>query len=141
MALKVYKSVTGESYSFPVTVSEVKHRITVNPTYSTSTSGIQSAIEATAYYTSGKIITAGNYTTAEKARVTDDVAGGQILTHEIGAADHFKWTQFASVVNFTQAKEVLRAEPYNVHHLKLKTPEAVMAQAKAHSVEFPNWII
>jgi len=222
MALKVYKSVTGESYSFPVTVSDVKYRITVNPAYSTTVSGIQSAIEATAYYTSGRIIASGNYTTAEKARVDTDVKSGVILTSEINTAgtDYvagdiitmtnsngekaivrvltvaavtgavatyevvdggtgyvvdgspsqestssaagagfeiniltatpetafpeeapFKFTQFPLVVNFTQAKEVLKAEPYCAHHMKLKNPEAVMAQAKEHSVEFPNWVI
>ena len=222
MASVTYKSVSGKGYIFPVTVSEVESWVEINPLFTTTNTGIQSAIEAKKCFTSGKVQKSGNYTTNEKARVTDDVAGGQILTHEIGAAgtgyavgdiitieapgagknavikvlsvvavtlavatyeilepgtlftvathasattsstaganftlkvnsvsgatifavaDPFKWTQFASVVNFTQAKEVLRAEPYNVHHMKLKNPEAVMAQAKAHSVEFPNWII
>lgn len=222
MASVTYKSATGKGYIFPVTVSNVESWVEITPSFTTADTGVQSAIEAKAQYTSGKIVKSGNYTTAEKARVTTDVKSGVILTSEINTpgTDYvagdiitmsnsagekaivrvltvvavtgaiatyeivdggtgyvvdgspsqestssaagagfeiniltatpetafpeeapFKFTQFSLVVNFTQAKEVLRAEPYNVHHMKLKTPEAVMAQAKEHSVEFPNWVV
>ena len=222
MATVTYKSVSGKGYIFPVTVSEVEYWVDINPNFTTANTGIQSAIEAKSIYTSGKVVKSGNYTTSEKARVTSDVEGGAILTHEIGAAGTtyvagdiieieapgagrnaivrvltaaegtgavatyelidpgtlftaathasaktdstagsgftlkvntktpatvfpesalFAYTPFPLVVNFTQAKEVLRNEPYCVHHMKLKTPEAVMAQAKEHSVEFPNWVV
>ncbi len=222
MATVQYKSVSGKGYIFPVTVSNVEYWVEINPVYTTADTGIQSAIEAKTCFTSGKVMKSGNYTTNEKTRVTDDVNGGKILTHEIGAAgttyvagdiieieapgsgrnaivrvltavavtgavatyelldpgtlftaathasaktdstagsgftlkvntvtpatvfagqSPFEWTSFPAVTNYTQAKEVLRAEPYKVHHMKLNNPEAVMAQAKAHSVEFPNWVI
>jgi hypothetical protein len=222
MARKVYESVTGTLFTFPVTVSDVKHWIDCNPKYVTSVSGIQSAIEATAYFTSGQIVTSGNYTDQVKALVTTDVKSGIILTSEINAAGTgyvagdiitmtnsggekaivrvltvvavtgavatyevvdggtgyvadasplqestsstagdnfeiniltvtgatefpevgpFKLTSFADVTTVNQAKEILRAEPYNVHHMKLRTPDAIMAQAIEHSVTFPNWVI
>ena len=222
MASVTYKSVSGKGYIFPVTVSNVESWVEITPTFTTTDTGVQSAIEAKSIFTSGKVQKSGNYTTNEKARVTNDVVGGAIRTHGRAAAGTgyavgdviviaspgggksavvkvlsvmavtlavaqytlvdpgtlftegtyvsesttstaganfalivnsvtpatvfaevtpFDWTSFPLVVNFTQAKEVLRAEPYNVHHMKLKTPESVMAQAKAHSVEFPNWVI
>ena len=48
-------------------------------------------------------------------------------------------TVFLGVATINQAKDILRAEPYNVNHQKLRTPEAIMAQAIEHSVAFPNW--
>lgn len=221
MATKVYKSVTGTLITFPVTVSTVKHWIDCNPKYVTAVAGIQSAIEATDYFTSGQIITTGNYTDQVKALVTTDVKSGIILTSELNTAGAdfvagetvvlanaegekailkvltvvavtgaiatyeivdggtgyvadaspsqesttgagtgleiniltvtgatefpevgpFKLTSFPEVTTINQAKEVLRGEPYNVHHMKLRTPDAIMAQAIEHSVSFPLWII
>jgi len=222
MATKVYKSVTGTLITFPVTVSDVKHWIDCNPKYVTAVADIQSAIEASVYFTSGQIMTTGNYTDQVKALVTTDVKSGIILTSEINAAgtDYvagdiitmtnaggekaivrvltvvpvtgavatyevvdggtgyvadaspsqestsstagagleiniltvtgatefpevgpFKLTSFPDVTTINQAKDVLRAEPYNVRHMKPRTPEAIMAQAIEHSVTFPNLTI
>jgi hypothetical protein len=52
-----------------------------------------------------------------------------------------KLTSFPEVTTINQAKEVLHGEPYNVHHMKLRTPDAIMAQAIENSVIFPNWTI
>jgi hypothetical protein len=221
MARKIYESVTGTHYTFPVTVSSVRTWIDCNPKYITDVAGIQSAIEASDYFTSGQIMTSGNYTEQVKALVTSDVKSGIILTSEINTAGTgyvagdtitfansggekaiariltvveatgavatyeivdggtgyvadgstsqestsstagagleiniltvteatefpeggSKLTSFPEVTTINQAKEVLCGEPYNVHHMKLRTPYAIMAQAIEHSVTFPNWTI
>lgn len=217
MATKLYKSVTGVKYIFPVTVSEVQYWVECGK-FGTSNTGMQSAIEAHANFTSGKISLAGNYSTNFKSVSTIDVPGGGVLTGEIsvpgagyvaeeiitldstekivvrvltigdgGSVETFeiveagagctvnaiaeqlstsgigtgfklkvltitpnpefpevgvfKKTVFAEVTNINQAKEILRSDPYNVSHQKLKNPKAIIAQAIEHSVEFPNWII
>lgn len=214
MATKTYESVSGIRISFPVTVSEVTTRIELP--FTTTSSGIQAAIEASHYFTSGKISLSGNYEANEKARRTDDVTSGKlvsadiddngtqyvagdvitmtkgviikvltvddgaILTYEVENAGStiavddtlsqvettstagagfqlvvteatpatmfpetspFKAVSFDEVLNISDAVKVLRAEPYNVHHTKLRTPQAVLAQAIEHSVSFPNWTI
>src|ERR1035437_2612299 len=73
MASKTYKSTTGMCYTFPVVVSTVKIWIEMNPSYTTSVSGVQSAIEAHAYYTSGQIAISGVY-------VPSDATGGATAT-------------------------------------------------------------
>jgi hypothetical protein len=221
MAQKIYLSVTGTHYTFPVTVSSVRTWIDCTPKYITLDEGIQAAIEATTYFTSGEIMISGNYTEQVKALVTSDVKSGIILTSEINTAGTgyvagdtitfansvgekaiariltvveatgavatyeivdggtgyvagkstsqestssstgtgleiniltvtentefqeggSKLTSFHEVTTINQAKEVLRGEPYNVHHMKLRTPDAIMAQAIENSVIFPNWTI
>lgn len=60
---------------------------------------------------------------------------------EFKGKDPFKLTIFDEVTTINQAKDTLRNEPYNINHQKLRTPEAIMAQAIEHSVSFPNWVI
>ena len=218
MASKTYKSVTGKHITFPVTVSDVKHWIELNPSYTTTVTGIQSAIEAKNYFTSGAVMLLGNYLTQLKSISDADVAGGAIATSEINAAgtgyvvedvitftstgkdavikvtavdagavtayeviepgtaftagdkaqtttdstegagfeltvltvtaatvfpegESFKAKDYTEVTNINQAIAVLKAEPYKVHHMKLKNLEAVMAQAIEHSVNFPNLVL
>jgi len=47
--------------------------------------------------------------------------------------------EYPDVVDINGAKDVLKAEPYKVHHLALTTPERIRAQATIHGVVFPNW--
>ena len=138
MARKVYESVTGTHYTFPVTVSSVRSWIDCNPKYITSDTGIQSAIEATAYFTSGQIMTSGNITDQQKVVSAAKIPVGET---EFPTVEPFALASFPEVTTINQAKEVLRGEPYNVHHMKLRTPDAIMAQAIEHSVTFPNWTI
>lgn len=222
MAKKVYKSVTGDVITFPVIVSEAKVWIDCNPDYETTVSGVQTAIEAHSYFTSGKIMTSGNMTDQAKELSDEDVVSANILTSEITTAgtgyvvgdvielssttgnravirvltitegtgavetyevldggteyeaddvltvaattstagadftmtvltttgetefegkDPFKLTIFDKVTTINEAKSTLRNEPYKISHQKLRTPEAIMAQAIEHSVSFPNWVI
>jgi hypothetical protein len=46
---------------------------------------------------------------------------------------------FPDVVDINGASAVLRAEPYKVNHLALRTPEQVRARATINGVSFPNW--
>jgi len=47
--------------------------------------------------------------------------------------------EYPEVVDINGAKDVLKAEPYKVHHWALTTPERIRAQATIHGVLFPNW--
>lgn len=146
MAKKVYKSVTGDVITFPVIVSGAKVWIDCNPDYETTVSEVQTAIEAHSYFTSGNIMTSGNITDQVKELSGEDVIGGKVITSEIAVTegkekDPFKLTIFDEVTTINQAKDTLRNEPYNINHQKLRTPEAIMAQAIEHSVSFPNWVI
>ena len=58
MAKKVYKSVTGDMITFPVTVSDTKVWIECNPEFETDNKETQSAIEKHPYFTLGNIATA-----------------------------------------------------------------------------------
>lgn len=211
MAKKVYKSVTGVAYSFPVTVSETKVWIDCKPAYETTVTAVQSAIEAHAYFTSGKIALSGKYQeqvlpaagavlAADIKTAGEDYAEGDVITvdtgdgektvlkvTEVGAGGEveavevidggtaaelgdvnelettstagtgfaatvtavsegaensvFNAKEFPEVTTVNAAATILKAEPYRVHHTKVRTPQDIMAQALEKGISFPNLVI
>lgn len=47
-------------------------------------------------------------------------------------------TEYPEVTDINSAVAVLRGEPYNIHHLKLRTPAMIREQAAINKVSFPN---
>jgi hypothetical protein len=222
MAKKIYKSLTGIGYTFPVDVSDVRTWVEIQPKFETSDTGVQGAIEAHSYFTSKQIGLSGNLSDQLLATNAQVEIGGAIATHSINAAgadylaedvitfasagddaaikvltvdedgavltyeiidagteltagnkaqddttsvagtgfilaitvtgeelspkhdvdgDVFKTVEFPEVTGIQEAVAILRAAPYNVNHQALRNPSAIMSQAVAHSVSFPNWIV
>lgn len=48
-------------------------------------------------------------------------------------------TDYPDVTNINEAVEILRGQPYNVHHMKVRTPAAIQEQAILNKVTFSNW--
>lgn len=120
---KVYKSITGIVYTFPVIVSDTKVWVECNLEYETADEKIQKAIENHTNFTSGNIATA-------ITKVEEPIE--EII---------LELKSFPEVTTINDAVALLRGEPYRVNHMKLKSPDKVLEQAKLNLVDFPNWTI
>ncbi len=96
-------------------------------TFNTNNKEIQEYIENSTLFASGDIILFSESETTNE------------INEHVETKREKELTVFLGVATINQAKDILRAEPYNVNHQKLRTPEAIMAQAIEHSVAFPNW--
>ena len=129
MPKKRYVSLTGIEYTFPVKVKEkavwVSFKGTEND-FVTSDKGVQGAIEASENFKSGKIGLSGS----KGEGVTPQNPGSTIETVE-----------FPEVTDINGAAAVLKAEPYKIHHFKLKSPESIKEQSALVGVSFPNLVL
>ena len=129
MAIKKYISKTGIQYTFPVMVKEKAVWISFKGNendYVTSNKDIQKAIEETEKFKNKEIALAGEVK-EEKAEKSG------------GATSGFDPAVFEDVTDINGAVGVLKDKPYNVHHMKLKSPEAIKLAMEACNVSFPNY--
>lgn len=110
---KLYKSVSGKHYTFPVTVSNEKRWIDVNPSYYTDDIEEQKAIELYPYFKQGIISTPD---------IEEEIKEPEKTTLE--------------AANWQDAADVLKREPYRIHHSKLKTPDMIKDQADLLGITF-----
>jgi hypothetical protein len=123
MAKKTYKSLTGIQYTFPVRVKDKTHWISFTGDqneYSTSTRDIQQAIESHPGFAGGEIGLA---------------YPGQSKGEAVAVVEPVEYT---GVNDLNEAVAVLRAEPYKVNPVRLKSREAVLTIAAELGVAFPN---
>jgi hypothetical protein len=123
MKKKVYESLTGIHYTFPVNVNGKTVWISISGDqgeFSTFKEDVQEAIENHAKFLNGEIgISSGNQAPEEKApEVTP--------------------SEFPDVVDINDAVSILRKDPYKVAASKLKSKESVLAIAQELGVSFPN---
>jgi len=123
MAKKVYKSLTGIQYTFPVKINDKIRWISFTGDqleYVTSDKKIQDAIE-------------------DCRNFKEKLIG---LSFTKGKCDEespvFESTEFPDVTVLNDAVAVLRGEPYRVNHSKLKSKDAILAVARGLGVSFPN---
>lgn len=131
MAEKIYKSLTGIQYTFPVRVKNdgKEERVWISfrgnsDSYITSRKEVQEAIE------------------------NSDRFKNKEIEMESGASDDYDESNlpsegnppqsFPEVKDINMAVEILGAEPYKVDRRSLKTPAGIRAKAKEYNVEFPN---
>ncbi len=128
--MKTYNlSITGSEYTFPVTVDTRQRFISFKGAngvgvFYTDDKDIQKGIESCKLFTEGKI-------TCDQETNEDEDAGDDTPL--------FEAKEFPEVTDINGAVAVLKSEPYKVHHMKLKTPEAIREQAAICGVTFPNW--
>jgi len=122
---KRYISLTGTSYTFPVTVGGSQKFISLSGAqldYITSNSEIQEQIEANKKFKRGDIGLAEGNKAAEVAPIPVS----------------FEPAVFNDPTTPQEAAAVLRAKPYLIIHTALKTPQAIAAKAALVGASFPN---
>lgn len=167
MGRKRYKSLTGTQYTFPVSVEGKRIWISFGGNendYATSNTKVQAAIEATAEFKRRMIGLVGGEETPIVEKVVPIAPATEVVKPIIPAnpvenpkpkedsvndpenpngADEQEVPKhvasYPDVVDINGAVAVLRGDPYKVHHMSLQTPEAIIKQAAANNVVFPNW--
>lgn len=69
-----------------------------------------------------------------------DVNGPIDATDEAGTNQTTK-VEFPEVTNFTEAKEFLSSDPYNISKRSIKNPASVLAFAESLNLSFPNFVV
>jgi tRNA A37 N6-isopentenylltransferase MiaA len=59
-------------------------------------------------------------------------------SEEGGELDQNDVIEYPNVNDYQEAADILRKDPYRIHHTKTKTPEDILEQAKLLNVSFPN---
>jgi hypothetical protein len=59
-------------------------------------------------------------------------------TEEDADMDLMDIVEYPNVNDYQEAAEILRRDPYRIHHSKTKIPEDILEQAKLLGVSFPN---
>ena len=122
----MYKSATGVLYTFPVVIQD-KKTVWVSfkgseNSYSTDDAQVQKAIGQTSYFKGGKIVLVGGDTDTKPEN-----------------PPIVETKEFLDVADVNGAKDVLKADPYNVLPQSLRSEEAVRRKAAENGVLFPNW--
>ena len=128
MAKKKYISLTGIQYTFPVIIKEKPVWVSFKGNdneYIADNKDVQDAIEATDKF-KNKEIGLSEKQVADEGK--EEVPG-------------LEPSVFENVTDINGAVEILKGEPYKVHHMKLLAPTAVSDQAKLNNVSFPNWTL
>ena len=86
---------------------------------------VQSYIENTPMFKRGEI----------KIFKTEEVVENSEEGEEVDLKDV---VEYPNVNDYQEAAEILRKDPYRIHHTKTKTPEDILEQAKLLGVSFPN---
>jgi hypothetical protein len=149
MATKRYVSTTGMGISFPVLVAGKRKWVSLDGNradFTTSDVELQAAIENHREFKSRQIILANSKPDTatirkENANIPIAEKSSQEPVDEPVSADEIPdgVTEYPDVTDINGAKSVLRGEPYNIHHMKLQTPQAIREQAELNKVSFPNW--
>ncbi len=123
--MKRYISANGDQYTFYVKVGEKNMCVGLKGSgndFKTNNERLQKAIEESTYFKTGKIVLDGGKTADESAPKIPSAPA----------------KEYPEVTDIQSAIDILRAEPYKVHHTKLTTPEKVLAVASELGVSFPN---
>ena len=116
-------------YTFPVVLDKRTVWVSLrgnDDSYSTKDKEVQEAIEGCSYFKRGQIVLSAGM--ADK--VADETGGSAAIVEP---------KEFPEVVDINGAKDILKAEPYNILPQSLRTPESVLKKAAEVGVSFPNW--
>jgi hypothetical protein len=126
MGKKVYISLTGIQYTFPVKTKDKMIWVSFGGNqndYHTSNKEVQEAIEGNEKFLNKQI----------------ELFSGKREEKDLDAPLEAK--EFPEVIDLNDAVKILSANPYRVHHSKIKSAADVKAQAAALNVSFPNLVI
>jgi hypothetical protein len=118
--------------------------------FNTMDEEVQSYIENTPMFKRGEISLFGSYEQVEELssdldEVLPDETPDSTDTDTIDSANDdgicLEAAEYPDVLNFQDASDILRKEPYRIHHSKTKKPEDILEQAKLLNVSFPNLVV
>ena len=90
---------------------------------------IQKGIEESEYFKQERILLIG--------ADTDVMEGDALVKKPV----EFDPVEFKEVTDINAAVDILKKNPYRIHHSKLQTPDSVLKAAESVNVSFPNLII
>lgn len=132
MSKKLYTSVTGILYTFPVKVAGKVKWISLRGSqkgYTTSDAATQKAIEQTPYFKRGKIRAStlqGGKTVENPERTSEEPQPEAAALQAV-----------EQVSTLQEAREYLMAAPYDVPAAEVSTPGKIKAMAAALGISFP----
>jgi hypothetical protein len=85
---------------------------------------LQEGIEESAYFKEKRILLLGSTLDGKKG--------------EKESAVDFDPVEYGEVTDINMAAEILRGNPYRIHHSKLKSPESILKEAEGVNASFPN---